>query len=570
MNHRLLLSAFLFLLLPSVLLLPWLLDNPAATPAADYWTVFGNLIDGNNLTLRPGAWFERNNEHLIVVSKAFYLANYVMFSGHSLGLSLMAVVLAGLCGVVLLRLLPPPITTNWFTLAVATAMISLLIFTPRAAELWFFGSNGIDWFLANLLFLTGILALRRAARETSLFWFSLAVTASILAAFTFGIGLLAAPLVFVYGIWLRLPWRWNGTFLLLIVVILGSAAFNYQRPAHHPAVSLDLRLVASFVGTLLGRIVPRGGGGLPLQTAVGFASLTVLMVAGYAALGSNRRQQEMLAPWVLITLYGVGNAVLIGISRAGFGLEQSLATRYAGIAMLFSISVLIVLLLFAATDLTRVRRLFWGALFLLFGVPTSTGAIATFEAEEFLTHSHFRRVMDLGFAMGIEDGHITKYTGANAMFRGYQRAIRNIEHAPYGFPPSCVTGFGRSITLAPGNQPTGGVDKTITEHADARPAHAQLTGWVTRGGPELKCIVVLDRGRRVVGFGLPGFLRPDDGWRPGIKTKRTGWVAIAKPIGADRLQVAAQFEGGAAWHLLPGCFIASNSAASYSYAPSCK
>ena len=73
-------------------------------PDYDYWVNITGLITENGVVLDPEALFRHNNEHIVVIPKLIYLANYLVTSGSNIGLIVYSIFAGAVCAILLLVL----------------------------------------------------------------------------------------------------------------------------------------------------------------------------------------------------------------------------------------------------------------------------------------------------------------------------------------------------------------------------------------------------------------------------------------------------------------------------------
>ncbi len=152
-------------------------------------------------------------------------------------------------------------------------------------------------------------------------------------------GVMAPAMLVVQAVWLRRP----PVQVLALVLVAGAlpvAYFTgYYMPRHHadPIQSLQRPLeLIGYVAAYLGHpvaVMLRGGETLSvLMGLVGLTALTVVFVALII-----RRNLATPARLALLHIAGftVATALLTGLGRLNFGLEQALSSRYATPAMVF-------------------------------------------------------------------------------------------------------------------------------------------------------------------------------------------------------------------------------------------
>ncbi|MCA1959993.1 MAG: hypothetical protein LDL33_04275 [Desulfomonile sp.] len=126
---------------------------------------------------------------------------------------------------------------------------------------------------------------------------------------------------------------------LASVMVLLAYFHGYQRPEHHASLShavekpLDL---AAYVSAFLGNAVFFENTRLAIASG---AVVIGLFLAGFfwsiRMKGRFPMAFEAAAFWALLGAFGGANALVTGLARSGFGLEQALSSRYVAMGTLF-------------------------------------------------------------------------------------------------------------------------------------------------------------------------------------------------------------------------------------------
>jgi hypothetical protein len=364
-------------------------------PMLDQWELPHTLERAQAEGWSVALLFEQHNEHRPALPRVVMLALVwwtdwdvraeTMFT-FLLGLLLFAV----LAGQAHARLECVPAARRRVTLlAISTLMFSLAAYTN-----WFLGWQ-LQLMLSVLLAVLTLRALTHAELHGDRFGFALAV--ALLNTFTFANALLVWPLGLVVLAARSLPkeitrWRyataWGVAGAVCVVLYFGS----YDSPPHHAgggsAVAGPIATVAyalAYLGAPLAFWTPLA----VLAGMCGCVMLAVMMRCdiGRSARGDARPTGGALlarvgraypravfaqpdAFWWALVLYAVGSAVLTAFARQDQGLEQALSSRYATIAALFWVAVVVLVV-------ARFRRGAWVAVIaigLLAGATSLHGA----------------------------------------------------------------------------------------------------------------------------------------------------------------------------------------------------
>ena len=318
------------------------LSDFGALQGNDYYGIVQLITDGETVTGDPGRWLSlKSNEHRAGLPILFYVLNMALTDGHNLGLSVFSLLLLALVLVLLIGMLPDDLRSDLPTRVVFGFALALFCFTPVAAHNVAMGFSGTIWFFSNVLSVAaiGILVRRGERQELWALWPVLLLGLS--GAFSHSTHLMLWPALLAGGVFLGLSLRRLLVLAAGATVVAALFVSSYQVLSYHPEpvtrnLSALLRYTATYLGLLFSSEVE------PAQ-AMGWVGIAGWLASlGLAAMWwrpspSLRRD---VAPWLMLQLYGLGNAVLTAISRSGFGESQALSSRYASLSALFWIGLL--------------------------------------------------------------------------------------------------------------------------------------------------------------------------------------------------------------------------------------
>lgn len=249
------------------------------------------------------------------------------------------------------------LNTTWGKRLVCLALANLLIFSPMQLDNWLWGLQFITFI--PIAVITTSLAI--IFSQNSLFLKLLISGAlAIVATFSFANGMITWIILFPA---LILVAKNNKKSLALVVCywlflssfILAIYFYNYHKLPNHPslldALFKPVQATAyflSFIGS------PLGVQDLISSQIVGIFILALIALAGFYLVKVNRSSELFFQtfPWLSIIFYCLGSGVLTTAGRVGFGVAQSLSSRYITFST-YGIVGLIYLLAIIATDLDR-------------------------------------------------------------------------------------------------------------------------------------------------------------------------------------------------------------------------
>jgi len=313
-----------------------LLPRFGRLPYNDYWGVLHGLTSASGFSHDPRAWLlVRNNEHLVDVPALIYAANVLLTHGDNRALSAFALLLLAAQLAVLWWLLPE--VRGWRPVWRGTLalVLGVLVFTPAAAHSVVMGFSGTIWFLANGLAVLAVALLVRGAERGGPGAVAPVLLVGLVASLTYSTSLSLWPAL-ALGAWLLGRPRYG---IVLAAVASGVYLIRtqlYVPIARHPdpvtAPAALLSYGAAYMGspftTHPALATSLGLGGLALAAA----GLVAIFRAGSPALRASA------APWLMLQVYALGNALGTAVWRSGFGWSAS--SRYVSIAVLFWIGLI--------------------------------------------------------------------------------------------------------------------------------------------------------------------------------------------------------------------------------------
>ena len=483
-------------------------------PNLDYWWLFPRFFGPAGFAPDPAAWFSRSNEHLLTGSYLLYALNILATRGSNVGLGLLAWLAALaqyflLCGHLARTGQGPGF---WRAAAVAA-----FCFTPAAAQVWIVGFSGVHWCWANLLAVVSLLALLRYLERGGAFHLAAHLAAGLAATLTFGSALALWPVALV-AVARHAPRRVAAGYAAGVIAL--AAAYRAGMPAAAGALG-DLRAVPVYVGSFLGGVFT-----FSLELAC-LMALAGLLLAGHFAWRLRSAPADR-APWLwmLLALFALGNALLAAVARDGGGPRGAVSSRYALVAGLFWLSLLqLGFIAYPPRQEGRRRslRLAWAAAGLAMILAMArTGALY---APQLLQRAALQPLVELTAKLGIEDEELVRaaITVDPAAWRRALPVLRAHRLEPFA-PPTLPCGGDGEWDGRPFPLPDRRGGGRLERIDPLGPGVARVSGWLWggRAGGET-CLLLLDRGRRLRGFGL-ATLPVDDS-----RTRFLGYVRVPRP-----------------------------------------
>jgi hypothetical protein len=469
----------------------WWIGTGTHVHWADYWVIVAATFRSDG-SIDPGALVTPQGQHLLTVPQLIYWANIELFGGSNiaLGYVVLAVVVAQIA--LLWRWLAELTSIPVGARAAAAAFVGVALLSPNGAWNFLRSMSGTAWLFANLFALLAIHLMARA-RTTG------AIACATLATLTYGTGLVAWPAIASVALVRTRRWRTLVPVALAAGVVVGGYALARTSVENAPGQPTPAE-VAKGVVAVVGGIVSDD---LTVARTAGTIVVALVLAVGVIAVRRlrapvNRNGVDVpagsasaleLAPWLGLALYGLGNALLIAVSRArGIGGEVAfVSSRYSSIAAIVWITLVVL-----AVVLGRGRRGVWMPVFALALVAPFHGLEEVRE-----TTSRYDRLEDLANAQRV------KVAGGGRWFAFLEMdslgdTLEALGHHPFDGRHRAACGL-LDDTLA---APTADLFGTVTATAyEALPLAVTVTGEVAVGEVDVDCVVLVDGDRRVVGVG---------------------------------------------------------------------
>lgn len=447
----------------------------------DYYPIMGQILGTVTQPWNPLQWSAiRSNEHLCAIPSFLYWLNFELCAGDNRGLSL--IVLLGLYGVLgfLLVLSQRSRPDHPASEAVLVLGIAAVVFTPAMAHSVVMGFSGTQWILSDFLVVgTMALAISLWDREKPVYGMVPVILVGWIGTLTYSTNLPLWPALIVGA--LVFGGRLKDLLPLTGAGIVAAAFLSHysSRPGHHPDPLLDPLALARFVATYLGSALRRDTPTAELAGWIGYA-----LVAGGIAIvvfSRNTRLRRSAAPWIMLVVFSLGNALGTAVSRGGWGIEAAKQSRYVTISCLFWVAVL-GLAAAGSAKLVSKRGRSWSLIFLLVAAPAIAGLTWTRGKpvlKFFLDRSSWHPVAAIALQYRLEDDEaIRSFFPFPDQFYSIWKAVDTMEeigHVPFNrLPPKA---YGRQIHPPDGNEPGSGL---VGRLSSVEPIHGSIhlvKGW---------------------------------------------------------------------------------------------
>jgi hypothetical protein len=353
--------AILLSLSPALLVARLISRYGVDIPYADEWLWTPFLFKAHEHSLTVADFFAQHNEHRYFFPKLLLLILAPLTSGNTRGAMFFSLGLAALTSAALWYLLnrTVPITTNKKLLLLT--LFNLVLFSPVQSENWMWGYQFVLFF-SNLLLVAGIcVSISRRSLRTK-FFLSFAIAS--VATFSFGGGIVAWPFTFPLALAIepRLTKRKIILWLSAWLCAAGAAVllyfFHYTKPPVHPPLFASSQpgdyffYLTAFLGGQFSKLDQTES----ILLAVENGTLLLLLYLGglfWTIRSQDADFRKKMLPWLGLGGFAILNAFLAAATRIGFGVNQSLDSRYTTVSLFISLSVIG---MFAVTTTTCLNR----------------------------------------------------------------------------------------------------------------------------------------------------------------------------------------------------------------------
>jgi hypothetical protein len=521
---------------------PW-----SSLPDSDYWGNISGLITESGVRLDLANLFRHNNEHIVVIPKLIYAANYLATSGSNTGLIVYSLAAGIACTGLLLVLARDTLLDTPWRLMLCALLFPLVMFSAKLTHSYFLGMSGAIWLTADLFVIASAAALARAVATESAPWLLVSLFAGVLGvlAYSTAVYMLIVLVLFCVAKLLRpkLPGPASRPLLLgslaaaLLVLGLGLAFRN--APQAKPDFAFDLPKLVEFVLIYLGNALATG----PLRLVAGL----VILGAGIASiwrLAAERRIAETLL-WVILFFFAPFNALMTGIGRLGYGVKIAATSRYQSVTAITLIATIVLVLAALPKNASSRREVLWrnvafGALLVCaFLIAIGRSYVANYTAR-----NEQKVVTEIAMRQGIEGNqHLKAVTPAFAQLKRSIPTLRAARHAPFHWQSRCEEKLGQRLATQAG--PAAGRLETILAYKMSRGGSRalELSGWAERDGVAAECILLADSAGTAIGAGALVTRRPDVQQAAARSLGLVGWKGVASVPTSSPVCAYALFPG---------------------------
>jgi hypothetical protein len=502
--------------------------------------------------------FDQHNEHRIFVSRLFMLvdgiwfdANYKFCLGATLATQALTVAL-----LVYLFCRARPVTR--VEGAGATAFAVSMFF-------WFEQSENLTWGFNTQFVIVAACATAAFAVfafNRGVYGLAFALLSAAVAAFAMANGVLVPLLLISLAVWTRRPW-WQ-----IAVLVVGSAAIltafftGYRFGVHEPEQAPLPTLVADGANYALAYLggpfaqgarnvierLSQGAWGPAGRIAIWFGSIgfALFLGAGVCLIGRGKQAQPAQLVLFHIASLIVITAVMTAKGRMQFGLEQALSSRYGTLALLFWTAIVLLLWSFQRSQTSAARSAVLAGLSVigLFIAFTQMPIIVTVRKS---AETNQEAAAALLAKVDVASVLLRSCPDVEAL-KGQAQILRTEHHSIFAKPWSdwLDSPVSTRARVVPGKRCKGFLDEIAPVDAGGAAAW-RVRGWAWDKGAKSvpEAILVVGGDGTIVGYGLPGYERPDVSRTiSSITSGWTGWQGFFSHADPRSVRAYALLKGG--------------------------
>ena len=336
---------------------PW-----SSLPDYDYWAMIEGLVTANGLELTFSNLFRHNNEHLAVIPKLIYAANYLVTSGSNTELIIVSIVIGAACSALLLYLARHLLRDTPWRLAACAVLFPLAMFSAKLGDDYFRGMGGVVWLTANLFVILSAAALAKAVASGRPTWLFASLLTGLLGMLSSNVAVYSLLVLLVFCLAILFLPRFRSlvpttsvVIVAALIVIFLGLGFAYRNESSSPWTLNPFALI-SYVLTSLGNALTMGIQKIqaPMAPLIGFVILAIGALSIYRLTAERRIGDALL--WIMLFFYAPFNALVIGIVRLNHDPNGATASRYQS-PVAISLIATIVLMLAALPKASETRRI---------------------------------------------------------------------------------------------------------------------------------------------------------------------------------------------------------------------
>ncbi len=321
--------------IPAIQALFFIYNFGVNIPLADEWVTvryFNSFFSGDDTWIFQ--IFTQHNEHRIFFPNLVFLSNATITSWNVVTQMYLGWIFIGISLFPIFFFLKK-VGTNFEWLLIPA---SILMYSPMQTSNLLWGFQ-IQWFFLLAFFLWSLYFLTTKKH----LHFLLSIIFAILASFSFLLGLLIWPigllsLIFIF----KFRKIYLITWVVAAIIIFNIYFYDFQQNPQHP-IDLSISNANNYFGyvfTYLGSafLMPS----IPIKVVIGII-ISIIIISSLIVIIKKKKFNPTILPWIQLSLFTVFAALITGVGRLSFGIEQASAPKYITISNMLDISSLVFL-----------------------------------------------------------------------------------------------------------------------------------------------------------------------------------------------------------------------------------
>lgn len=341
---------FILALLPAIILGLLILNNAVNIPYWDQWEVVNVLQAFHQGQLSFQTFFYQQNESRLAFPRIFFLSLAQLTHWDVRYEMLSSFLLICLVSYSIYRLSRLTVKVNPLVSLLILFLSNLLTFAPIQYENWLWGIQLIVFVPITCITLCILTAYSTLSSKAK---FLICVSLCTISTFSYANGIIAWILIYPV-LSISKSWKWRDIFKEKLLVTGWMLCFSinaivyfydYNKPSHHPSFFYSLQhpfqaleYFLSFLGSPFRFSTSQGD--IILAVILGAVLLLTFIFSNiYLVFFTNDKSAYKIIAWQTIGGYTLISALITTLGRVGFGVQQSLSSRYTTFSLYLVVAV---------------------------------------------------------------------------------------------------------------------------------------------------------------------------------------------------------------------------------------
>lgn len=342
---------FILALLPAIILGLLILNNAVNVPYWDQWEFVNVLEAFHQEKISFQTFFYQQNESRLAFPRIFFLFLAQLTHWDVRYEMLASFLLACLVSYSIYKLSRLTLKINQLESLLILFISNLLIFAPTQYENWLWGIQIIVFIPITCIILCIVTSYSILSSKTK---FLICASLCTVSTFSYANGIISWILVYPV-LSISQFWRWKdifnkkillGGWIICFGLNLIAYFYDYKKPSHHPSFFyalqhpfLALEYFLSFLGSPFRFSTSQVD--VILAAALGGVLLLLFIFSNvYLIFFTDSKSAYKTIGWQAIGGYTLMSALITTLGRVGFGVQQSLSSRYTTFSLYLAISVI--------------------------------------------------------------------------------------------------------------------------------------------------------------------------------------------------------------------------------------